>query len=367
MSQLRLVIGTLVLALAAAAAPSGAAPRDAALSAKHPTLTWQGSVEGPAPFECSGPGASGCDVRDLVVDAARGAWITISVDDQGANLRVTHRGRLVGSGGLNLNTNKNNTTTPSTTFQQVSAGRVTYQVAVGNAAAAPVNPMPYKGTARLAGTAFDRAGDCGSTTGYNHLQDADAGETRRFSVRLVADPKDAAEVRAAGRTLREIYRRINVDARVSHDFMPLVDDGTYPYVQVRRKYGGVRPAGVDVVYVMSDLFPGGFSDCLGGIAYEEMAFATGSLHYTVQGTAGVDRVPAAMVAAHEIGHLLGAQHHEFNCVEAAPQQVAQPPSDGWTAPCTVMSPTAVTASETFSSAERSTIRHFVKTYAGKRF
>ena len=363
MGRLRLVIGTLVLALAAAAAPSGAAPRDLVLSAKNPSLTWQGSVEGVALFGCSGPAATDCDVRDLVVQAAKGAWITIAVnDDQGANLRVTQRGRLVGSGG---NSASGMSPKASTTFQQVSSGRVTYQVSVGHIAATPVSPATYTGTARLAGTAFDRIGDCGTTTGYSRLQDADAGDLRRFSVRLVADPADAAEVKAAGRTLREIYRRINVDVRVSYHFVPIVDDGQYPYVQVRRMYGGVRPAGVDVVYVMSDLFPGGFSDCLGGIAYPEKAFATGNVHYTVQGTAGVDQVPAGMVAAHEIGHLLGAQHHESNCVEAAPQQAAQPASDGWIAPCTVMSPAALTGSETFSSAERSTIRHFLKTYAGK--
>ncbi len=74
-------------------------------------------------------------------------------------------------------------------------------------------------------------------------------------------------------------------------------------------------------------------------------------------------MPGAVVAAHEIGHLLGAQHQQSNCLEALPQQALQRPTDGWIGPCTVMSPAALQASETFSTLERSTIRSFVRRYA----
>ena len=40
-----------------------------------------------------------------------------------------------------------------------------------------------------------------------------------------------------------------------------------------------------------------------------------------------------MLVAHEIGHLLGAQHNQSNCAEAAPQQAAQPAADGSFGPC----------------------------------
>lgn len=91
-------------------------------------------------------------------------------------------------------------------------------------------------------------------------------------------------------------------------------------------YGGARPETADVVYVLTDkdLVEGGDSgvagsaDCIGGIRYPERAFAVGEaaedvvdlgLQFYVDGP--------AKIAAHEIGHLLGAHHHYANCVQGA--------------------------------------------------
>jgi hypothetical protein len=75
-------------------------------------------------------------------------------------------------------------------------------------------------------------------------------------------------------------------------------------------------------------------------------------------------VPAALLAAHEIGHLLGAQHEQVNCVEAIPQEIAQPAPDGYFGPCTVMGPYALQDSEMFSTLERNTVRSYADAYAG---
>lgn len=92
----------------------------------------------------------------------------------------------------------------------------------------------------------------------------------------------------------------------------------------RKQYGGSRPAGTDVVYVLSDrdLTSGGDSslaglaDCIGGIHHGTTAFATGELDRDPE----IDLVVAdayvefsAKVAAHEVGHLLGAHHHYQAC------------------------------------------------------
>jgi hypothetical protein len=96
--------------------------------------------------------------------------------------------------------------------------------------------------------------------------------------------------------------------------------------EAKQAAGGRRPEGADVVYLMTDKDitiegdPGaaGYADCIGGIRYPTRAFAVGE---------GLDEVVdlgvrfyidgAAKVAAHEIGHLLGAHHHYSNCVEGA--------------------------------------------------
>jgi hypothetical protein len=354
-----------VALLAAMVTPGHAADRPGTVSTKSPVAHWHGTLDGPAQLGCGQPNL-GCDVTDLVIDAPKGSWVTVGVDDLQANVRVTTGGRLVGSGGQDLEANPDATQHPTTTFQHVAAGRVTYSVAVGDMAANPVGPISFTGTAQLAGNGFDRAGDCGVTPGTEHLNDSNDGKTRPVAVRLVADPKDAATVRQAGKTIVEIYARIGVPIRVSYDFRTLPPYGTgVPYEGVRAAYGGVRPRGVDVVHVMTDDYAGGVADCIGGVAYPEKAFSVGNVHYTVQGTAPVSQVPAGMVAAHEIGHLLGGQHQQSNCAEAAPQEAAQPASDGWTGPCTIMGPAALQDSETFSTLERGTIRYFATRYAGK--
>jgi hypothetical protein len=359
------VLLTLLVGALISAAPGRAAPAPSELSRTGQTVTWSGSLSTPDPMGCGEAVSFGCDRTPLVVSAARGAWISISVD-QYAYLRVDDGSTHVAGNGPHAGLKTfSGESGPQTTFQHVRAGRVVYSVGVSVMDASAISPVRYSAKATLAGKAFDRDGECFiGDSGLSRLQETDDGAVLKLSMRLVTAPSDAAEVRTKViPAVVETFARIKVAVRVSLDVRSLTPTDRYPFESVQRAYGGVRPPGVDVVHVITDNFSGGYAQCLGGIAYPEKAFSTGSLHYAPEGTVRVPTVYAAAIAAHEVGHTLGGQHQMGNCAEALPQQAVQPASDGSIGPCTVMSPGAALISETFSTHERTVIRSYVRRFA----
>ncbi len=356
----------MLLGLVDAGAGTAATPPGRSLHRAGQVVSWSGTLRAPDPLGCGEAVSLGCDTTPLTVVAPRGSWITVWVDGPQDYVRVSEGSAYVAGRGTHLGeATATGASAPSTTFQQLRSGTVVYQVGVSNVGASAAGPVTYRASAELAGKAFDRDGECFvGDSGVAALRAPDDGRRLSLSVRLVTAPPDAAAVRTTViPALRETYARIDVTLRVSLDVMPLLPIDTYPYQQVARHYGGVRPPGVDVVHVISDNFAGGFGQCIGGIAYPEKAFSTGSLHYAPEGTVAVPTVTAAAVAAHEIGHLLGAQHQMANCVEALPQLAAKPAGDGSVGPCTVMFPAAAGLSETFSALEKATIRAYIRRYA----
>lgn len=107
--------------------------------------------------------------------------------------------------------------------------------------------------------------------------------------------------------------------------------------QAKSHMGGARPAGYDVVFLLTskdigidlEVLPGehvreyailGVADCIGGIRYPTRAFAVGEIEEAGFPFLGLQWFPTttSLIVAHEVGHLMGAQHHYANCVEGAP-------------------------------------------------
>lgn len=133
--------------------------------------------------------------------------------------------------------------------------------------------------------------------------------------------------------------------------------------QAKTYYGGVRPEGIDIVYVLSSKdfsTLAGLADCIGGVKYADRAFGVGEasdgepLNLALY-TLGIAK--AARTAAHEIGHLMGGQHHYANCAESL--------LNFGDAPCSNMFNISQLGSEAFSLLNGVVVRGHAQAYANR--
>lgn len=142
--------------------------------------------------------------------------------------------------------------------------------------------------------------------------------------------------------------------------------------QAKAYFGGARPAGADVVALLTnaDIVTAvdnqGQADCIGGVGLADRAFLVAedtavTLDIPDEGF-GIAPVMfyaqfPGKVLAHEIGHLFGAHHHYGNCVEGIPSEPLE------VAPCTLMGPVADFVSYNFSTANAAIVRGHAEAFA----
>lgn len=143
------------------------------------------------------------------------------------------------------------------------------------------------------------------------------------------------------------------------------DDVDDLLIEMRSLFGGARPPWAHAVFLMTrrDIVSAGSTgvmgqaECVGGLAHPESAFAVGEV-----GTAPEPFGPItyqdvhARVVAHEIGHLLGAQHHLAECATGATEAT----TDG--APCTLMVSVAGLGALKFSPANAAIVRGYASEF-----
>ncbi|MFN2626050.1 MAG: hypothetical protein ABR520_08210 [Mycobacteriales bacterium] len=135
---------------------------------------------------------------------------------------------------------------------------------------------------------------------------------------------------------------------------------------------GKRPPGTDVVYLMTDrnLVSGGddavagIADCIGGVRFPSRAFAMGEVDAEDGADAPISIGPvtffsntSAKIAAHEVAHLLGAQHHYANCAEGVTSEF------GEASVCTLMFNDVGLVSLAMGTLEASVVRGHVEMFA----
>jgi hypothetical protein len=133
------------------------------------------------------------------------------------------------------------------------------------------------------------------------------------------------------------YAPLGIELRLHYDLlMPLVNgeprerltDIDQEILLAKQFVGGQVPAGMDVVYAVSDIDMSGAvagkADCIGGVRARDSAFAAGEIDLAEAPLSllGVTMFQdqSAKIMAHEVGHLLGAHHHYANCAEGVPTE-----------------------------------------------
>lgn len=186
------------------------------------------------------------------------------------------------------------------------------------------------------------------------------------------DPQSAVRIM---QWVKSLYASINIRVNVFYEAVDLKISETpdtsatggvistsqsQAYIDASKAhYGGMRPPHADVVYTMlGGEIAGsvaGQADCVGGVAFDDAAFAVGEARTE---DAGWERW-SGKIAAHEIAHLLAAHHHYANCAQGKPEDIV-----AYIQPCTLMFNDVLFISPQFSTLEAAVVRRWALDHLG---
>ena len=385
----------LVAGLLAAPGPAQAAsPKSGRIGSGSKSVTWSGGpFTASNPAACVGASDPTCDHFLLQVDRLKsGTSVQVAV---AAPAEDDYDLYVYGPDGTEVGNSANPAgTTETVTIAKPQAG--TYEVRVQPFL---VNPgSAYTGTARAV------KGDPGSTgvdTEEECLEPVpaaaspgltpDSGGTIGLEVAVLTDGVSVERAQQAFEVAKRSYEPLGIALKgVSFTPVTFADNGMTTDVDGNPRasgdasrliedskafFGGARPAGADLVYLLTnkDIYDGGdpntpddpnrnygvagLADCIGGVRYSNRAFAVGELfdeEFTLFGTGQVRFYyeATAKIVAHELGHLMGGHHHYANCVEGIPSEMDTVD----VSPCTLMSNFVDFQSLNFSTLNSAVVR-----------
>jgi hypothetical protein len=172
----------------------------------------------------------------------------------------------------------------------------------------------------------------------------DEGQQVGLATTVLLDGVTRAQAEPVMARAADSYAPLGIALIATYEAVTFTGDDAQGLIdQAKQRFGGVRPAGSDLVYVLTakDIQAGGntgvagLADCIGGVRYPEHAFAVGEVFTSEDLPIGPLTFYAdatAKIAAHELGHLMGGHHHYGNCAEGTKgtQEVFE------ASPCTLM-------------------------------
>jgi hypothetical protein len=172
----------------------------------------------------------------------------------------------------------------------------------------------------------------------------DAGQQVELSTVVLLDGVSQARGEDAMARAADSYAPLGITLTARYEQVAFSGDDAQGLIdQAKQRFGGQRPAGADLVYVLTpkdiqadgNTAVAGLADCIGGVRFPERAFAVGEVFSSEDLPVGPLTFYAdatAKIAAHELGHLMGGHHHYGNCAEATKGE--QEVMEG--SPCTLM-------------------------------
>lgn len=154
----------------------------------------------------------------------------------------------------------------------------------------------------------------------------DDGQPVTMNLVVLLDGVERASAEAKMTRAAAAYHSVNMPFSVGYRRVDFATDDANALIQLAKNlYGGRRPDGSDIVYVLTskniqidgDDGVAGLADCIGGVRYPTRAFAVGEDFPGPEqiGPFTLMNDATAKIAAHELGHLMGGHHHYANCVE----------------------------------------------------
>jgi hypothetical protein len=345
----RISLSLLAIAVLCATVAQAAQPVSGTVSKGKRTATWLGGphmASVPSPLGCVSASNPACEAFALNVDLKPGSRFSVAIaseiEGDDYDLYVFYPDGTVAGSSASEGGNE-----AVVVEHSLLHGIGPYQVRVLPFTVTPGST--YQGLVRATRDAAIEAEDPNvcleavpTAIGISGI--TDSGQTVSLDVVVLLDGVSLGMGNQIMTRAAESYAPLGIDLNiVSYQNVSFTGtEGAALIQQAKNLFGGERPAGSDLVYVLSnkDLTNGGdtglagLADCIGGVRFAHHAFAVGEAVGIEEAAIGpflleVDAHPE--IAAHELGHLMGAHHHYANCVEGLLQGEATDLS-----PCSLM-------------------------------
>lgn len=357
--RITLLITLLIVSLLALPSGFAATPSGGTLDSSSGPVTWTGGpfpVSFPLTGICTSSSDPTCDHFELTVNLPAGAGIHVAI---GTDNPASDDFDLYVFGGDGVTVMASSATAGGNEQVFFKHNLADYGAGPYTVSVLPFDVDPaatYTGVARTGSRGFEE-GDLLECTQATPTAFAIPGEPviKLRALVLLDGGLTLAEGQAAFNIADDSYDELFVDLIPRFRTVDFTgSDAAALIQQAKDLYGGGRPRRAslwsDVVYVLTakdielngDPAVAGLADCIGGVEFDGNAFAVGE--YVADegfeiGPIQFFRNLTAKIAAHEIGHLMGAHHHYANCVEGVGLDFD---------PCTLMINDVGLASQNFS-------------------